>query len=287
MGLAEAAAQAAEGNVPGTSVEQAPPKVVTIYDVLKDPNQLTEIGRALPPGLSHDRFARVATTAIKRTPQLLECEIGSLISAIHRCAQLGLEPNTDLQHAYLLPFKKNKGKRNESTEVQFIMGYRGMLDLALRSQRIASVEAHAVRENDEFEFAYGTGPDAGIQHIPALKDRGEIICFYAIVRYTNGGVFYRVVDLDTIQQHRNRSQTGNRDYGPWHDHFEAMGCKTAIRIVSPYLAMSPEAAYAVANDEQVVAADVEDVALNDLEVVDAEVVESSGQESLDGTEPFE
>lgn len=277
MGLAEAAAQAAEGNVPGTSVEQAAPKVVTIYDVLKDPDQLAEIGRALPPGLSHDRFARVATTAIKRNPELVQCEVGSLISSIHRCAQLGLEPNTDLQHAWLLPFRKNKGKRNETVEVQFIMGYRGMLSLAMRSDRIASVEARAVRENDEWRYAYGTGDDAGVYHVPALKDRGEIVCFYVVVKYTNGGFYYNVVDLDTIQKHRDQSQTGSRNFGPWADHFEAMGCKTAIRIASPYLDLTAEAGFAVANDDKTVSAD-EDDALNDLDVLDAEVVDSPAGE---------
>lgn len=287
MALSDAAASAAEGNVPGTSVEVPPEKEITIYDVLNDPAQLNELGRALPPGLSHDRFARVATTAIKRNPDLVRCEMGSLITAIHRCAQLGLEPNTDLQHAWLLPFKKNKGKRNESVEVQFILGYRGMLALAMRSDRVSSVEARAVRENDEFKYAYGTGDDAGIYHRPALKDRGEITCFYTVVRYANGGYHYNVVDLDEIAEHRAHSQTGSRGFGPWHDNFEAMGRKTAIRMISPYLDLTAEAAYAVANDDKSVTSD-EDVALNDLDVIDAEVVQGElEQPVLDGTEPFE
>ena len=80
-----------------------------------------------------------------------------------QAVQLGLEPGL-LGHCYILPYKR---------EATFIIGYKGMIDLARRSGHIQSIYAHAVHENDEFEYELGLHPK--LEHKPSHGDRGAFI----------------------------------------------------------------------------------------------------------------
>ncbi|MDR1548406.1 MAG: recombinase RecT, partial [Hungatella sp.] len=126
-------------------------KNMTIVDMVKA--LAPEIERALPSILTPERFTRIALSAINNTPKLAECTPMSFIAALMNAAQLGLEPNTPLGQSYLIPYK-NKG----ILECQFQIGYRGMIDLAYRNERIQSVEAHTVYEHDTFEYELGLNP---------------------------------------------------------------------------------------------------------------------------------
>lgn len=65
-----------------------------------------EIQRALPKHMDADRIARIALTAVRTTPKLLDCDQFSFLAALMQSAQLGLELNTGLGQAYLIPYGK-------------------------------------------------------------------------------------------------------------------------------------------------------------------------------------
>lgn len=67
-----------------------------------------EIRKALPEIITTERFMRMVLSAVNNTPRLAECTPMSFIAAMMNAAQLGLEPNTPLGQAYLIPYK-NKG----------------------------------------------------------------------------------------------------------------------------------------------------------------------------------
>ena len=67
-----------------------------------------EIKRALPSVLTPERFTRMALSAVNNTPELAACTPMSFIAALMNAAQLGLEPNTPLGQAYLIPYKNKK-----------------------------------------------------------------------------------------------------------------------------------------------------------------------------------
>jgi recombination protein RecT len=73
-----------------------------------------EIEKMLPKHLNAERLMKVAQIAATSNAKLAECDIPSLIGAIGQCAQMGLEPNTVLGHAYLVPFntKRKDSKGN-------------------------------------------------------------------------------------------------------------------------------------------------------------------------------
>lgn len=201
-----------------------------------------EISKMLPKHLNAERLMKVAQIAATTTPALLECEVPSLVGAIGQCAQMGLEPNTVLGHAYLVPFNTKRKDRNGNEKwvksVQVIIGYKGLIDLARRSGQIVSISAHEVCENDDFELIYGL--EEKLNHRPYMNgDRGPVVGFYAVAKLKDGGNAFEFMNLHQINEIMKSSQSkGN--YGPWKDHFVEMGRKTVIRRLAKYLPLSIE-----------------------------------------------
>jgi recombination protein RecT len=210
-----------------------------------------EISKMLPRHLNADRLLKVAQIAATTTPTLLECEVPSLVAAIGQCAQMGLEPNTVLGHAYLVPFntkrKDANGVERWAKSVQVIIGYKGLIDLARRSGQIVSISAHEVCKNDSFDLVYGL--DERLNHTPALGDRGEIIGFYAVAKLKDGGNAFEFMSLHQINEIMAATQSKGK-YGPWKDHFTEMGRKTVIRRLAKYLPLSIEFHTAVVLDQK-------------------------------------
>lgn len=207
-----------------------------------------EIARALPKHMTADRMARIALTEFRKTPALMNCEPATLFGAVIQCAQLGLEPGGALGHAYLLPFENRK---KGTTEVQFIIGYRGMIDLARRSGQIVSLEAHAVYEGDAFECKLGLNSD--LTHVPDWNNANRVqddkLRFvYAVAKLKDGGTQFEVMSRAEVDAIRGRSKAAN--YGPWQTDYAAMALKTVIRRLFKYLPVSIEIAQAVTLDEK-------------------------------------
>ena len=133
-----------------------------------------EIKKALPEVITPERFTRMALSALNTTPRLRECTQISFLAALMNAAQLGLEPNTPLGQAYLIPYN-NKG----AMECQFQIGYKGLIDLSYRNPQMQIISAQVVYENDEFEYELGLNPK--LVHRPVLKDRGEVKLFYGFL----------------------------------------------------------------------------------------------------------
>ena len=201
------------------------------------------IKAALPKHLSPERLLQVATQVAITTPGLKNCYVPSLIGAIMQCTMMGLEPNTVLGHAYLIPFR-NKGKNR--TDVQVIIGYKGLIDLARRSGEIVSIAAHEVCKNDHFDYMYGLVER--LEHKPAEGDRGDITHFYAVAHMKDGGHAFEVMTRDAVEVIMKKSQSKG-EYGPWKDHFGEMGRKTAWRRLAKYCPISVDLARGVNLDE--------------------------------------
>lgn len=153
-----------------------------------------EIKKALPEILTPERFTRMALSALNTNPKLRECTQMSFLAALMNAAQLGLEPNTPLGQAYLIPYKNN---RKGIMECQFQIGYKGMIDLSYRNPQIQMIAAHEVYENDTFDYELGLHPR--LVHRPVLEERGEVRLFYGFFRMVNGGFGFEVMsraDMD-------------------------------------------------------------------------------------------
>lgn len=234
-------------NQPSSALDQAQAPVAkpSIAQFIK--TMQPEIQRALPRGLDADRVARLALTAVRqselaakaaRKPQnsLAACSPESFAGSLLTAAALGLEPNTPAGECYLVPYKG---------EATLIIGYQGYTKLFYQSPLAASLDAHAVHENDEFDFAYGLAPY--LKHRPTRGDRGDIIYYYAVGTLNTGASAFVVLTPDEIKALRG-GRVGSSGNIP--DPMRWMERKTALRQLFKTLPKSAQLVQALDADER-------------------------------------
>lgn len=177
-----------------------------------------ELGRALPEHMRAERIVRIALTCIRTNPELSKCTPESFLGALFTSAQIGVEPIAG--RAYLLPFN-SKRKQPDGTwhtvkECQFILGYRGVVDLFYRHEKAINLAWGVRHTNDPFEIVLGTEPK--LTHIPIDGDRGVVVGFWALANLANGGKAFHYMTLDECIQHgKDHSKTYDKKNNAWYD----------------------------------------------------------------------
>jgi recombination protein RecT len=189
-----------------------------------------KIESALPANIDINRLLSVAINEVRNNQKLQECTGTSLFNCIATSARIGLFPDNLLGEAYLVPFKD---------KCQLVIGYQGLLKLAYQSGQITNITAKEVRENDKFSYKYGMKPD--LIHVPAAKDRGATVYYYAVATLTNGGAAFEVMSREDCEAHKKKySKASFSPSSPWNTEFDAMAKKTVIRKLVKLLPRSTE-----------------------------------------------
>lgn len=224
-------------------VAKTDPKKKTMQQYIK--SMEGEIAKALPSVITPERFTRIVLSAISVNPQLGTCTPSSFLGAMMTSAQLGLEVNTPLGQAYVLPYK-NHGVM----EAQFQLGYKGLIDLAYRSGEVEVIQAHVVYENDEFVCEYGLEPK--LLHKPAASNKGEAVKVYAMFKTKNGGYGFEVMSMDDVREHAAKySKAYGSNFSPWKTNFEEMAKKTVLKRVLKYAPLKSDFVRAAVQDETI------------------------------------
>lgn len=220
--------------------------------------------------LTAKRALAVMTTLAKGV--LAECDVTSVLLAALNVAKLGLNPDPQLGHVYLIPFKDTKAKLTRAT---LIIGYKGFLELARRAG-MGAVRVEPVYANDQ--FVYVGGLHVTLSHVPwwmrtdkRQSESGEFRAAY-VVANINGDAqvaVYPVSQLDKAKQH---SAAGRRGYGPWVEHEDPMRLKTAVRLASKLWSLSPELGRAVEIDERAEEGTTQELPGDMGEILDAEEI---------------
>jgi recombination protein RecT len=225
-----------QGPAPGATVTPIPSKPPTPMQVFRGllDKMHGQIEAALPTHVDASRFFRVVITTVQKTPELVtECTRLSLFGCLMQCAQLGLEPDGLLGHAYLVPFN-NKGKDGKwHKEVQLIIGYKGLAKLARQSGEVADIVSRVVYEKDYFEYEYGI--DERLKHRPYMpqnvddeKDNGGPAVFvYSIFRLKGGGNHFEVMSTQQVERIRQKSKSP--DSPAWLDNWDEMAKAKVVR----------------------------------------------------------
>jgi len=195
------------------------------------------IANALPNGGNPDRIIQAAVYQITNTPALARCTAKSVIGCVLNSSLLGLNPT--LKQCWYIPYGET---------ATFQLSYTGMIALARRSAIVSDVYAHVVRKKDVFEFQYGT--DKKIIHKPELSDVSEdFVAVYAVVKYTNGGIEFVVLNPNDVE--RRRVKSANQKGAPsgvWAEWKQEMWQKTALKVLLKTAPLSDEQAAAMQTD---------------------------------------
>ena len=248
------------GNGPGTAVATKKPDpaqgLIALMDGMKK-----QIALALPKHLTAERMIRLATTLVRINPELLACTKESFIGALFTASALGLEPEPALGLCYLIPRKNGKtGKM----EVQFIAGYRGLIQLARRSDQINVINTDVLKVSDlpYFELVKGSGgtykydvkakmADLANGSLVIDEKNDPVVGFVNYVEYKDGSHDVEVMTPTEVNRIRDKYAKGtNSPYSPWNTEPEAMGKKTVIRRHMKAQPLSPEYCRAVAAEGQ-------------------------------------
>lgn len=198
----------------------------------------------LPKHMTAERMVKLATVAASKDAKLLDCDPMSLLRSLMDASQLGLEPFTPLQQCYIIPYFNSKKR---IMEAQFQVGYRGLIELVRRSEKVLSIEAHCVYENDEFDCVLGL--ETKLYHKPCWDgDRGKMKLVYAVAKLKDGAVQFEVMGRNGIDDIRKRSKSA--ESGPWVTDYDQMARKTVLKRLIKYLPISIEAAKAVSIDNR-------------------------------------
>lgn len=238
--------------IKGTAAGLRQNDVATILNSLRP-----QISQAIPKHLTTDRMIQMASTLIVRDPNIAKCSIPSLVGAVMQSSILGFEPVAALQQVYFVP-RQNKrkvdGKEVYVWEVEFTLGYKGMIQLAQNSGQIKELYAMVVRQGDKYKETHGLHRDLIHEPHPERTGREKITHAYAVAHFINGGMHFEPLTFNEIEDHRMRSPA-QKKYGlsgVWAEHYAQMAKKTAIRQLFTYLPKSIQMQAAMESDGRVI-----------------------------------
>jgi recombination protein RecT len=244
----------------------------------------SDFSLVLPSHLQADQWVRVAQGSLRRDPKLARVALanpGSLLSALLRCAHLGLEPGDTF---HLVPF---------GNEVVGITDYTGEIELIYRAGAIAKVEAQVVYSKDVFEYRPGE-MDRPQHEVDWFGDRGELIGVYAYGVFHSGAVS-RVVVMSKadIDQVKAVSKTARQKDSPWQVWPDRMWLKTVVKQLRKWVPSSAEYRSEVLRAEATAVDAAATMALpegdlpfdEDDDIIDGEVIEDEPQVDADGVLP--
>lgn len=181
----------------------------------------------------------VALVANNRALQ--PCKPASIMYVGLKATALELPLDQNLGFAYAIPYKDNKAGE---TVAQFQMGYKGFIQLALRTGQFSTINATDIREGEISSINRLTG-EITFTDVPDRAGR-KIVGYAAFFRLTNGFRKTLYMSVEEITEHAKRySQTFKSEYtrksSKWTTDFDAMATKTVLKLLlSKYAPLSVE-----------------------------------------------
>ncbi len=203
------------------------------------------IENILPKHLSLDRFLAQVGLAVRSSHGIQQCRPETVVQAVMDAAELGLDPSGRLGSSYIVQYKD---------EAKLIPGYRGLIDLAVRSGEVKKIEAHLVNWRDSFDYEEGekpklwhkpwtpAGPEEALVDPWAGAPKDVLRCAYAVVTLTSGLRLFEVMAFVELEKIRNRSASARHPKSPWNhkDDQWQMYRKCPVRRVCKFVPLSPE-----------------------------------------------
>lgn len=237
-----------------------------IKNTLKDPQRA-------------NRFVASITSAVATTPALQTCEPSSILAGGLLGEALNLSPSPQLGQYYLVPFKqKAKYDRNgnllspECSKAQFVLGYKGYVQLALRSGQYKDLDCMDIRQGEYLGKDPRTAkPQFSFIEDDDLRETLPIVGYMAYFEYQNGFVktiywskqkmlnhadqYSQAFSAEAYEKIQN-GQIADKDMWKyssfWYKDFDGMAKKTLLRqLISKWGIMSTEMQQAFTNDTAV------------------------------------
>ena len=220
--------------------------------------------------------ATFATSVIQITQSntmLANAEPNSIVGAAMTAATLNLPLNNSLGYAYIIPFKEKQKDNSYLTKAQFQIGYKGFIQLAMRSGQFKTINSTDVKKGEIANRDRLSG-DMDFSWIDDDNERKklETIGYVAYFKLTNGYEATLYMSMEEINGHGKKfSQTFKKGFGLWATDFDSMAQKTVLKLLlSKKAPLSIEMQTAVKSDQGTIN-DIENT--EDITYVDNDEVE--------------
>lgn len=174
----------------------------------------------------------------------------SIYQAAALAATLDLPLNNSIGAAYIIPYNTKQKDGSYKTVAQFQIGYKGFIQLAIRSGQFKRIEVCKVYETDEEKDVY----DRLTSFFKKGNPEGEIIGYASYFQLLNGFEKTHYMSNEELKSHAGKySQTAKKGFGLWKDSYESMAEKTVLKLLlSKYAPLSVEMQKAVISDQAVI-----------------------------------
>ena len=235
-------------------------------------------------GKNGQRFISSIVSAVNNNPALQECTNQSILSGALLGESLNLSPSPQLGQYYLVPFNdKNVGK-----VAQFQLGYKGYIQLAIRSGQYKKLNVLAIKEGELVNFdPLNEEIEVNLIEDEEQREKAPTIGYYAMFEYTNGfrkAIYWSKAKMEAHAMKYSKGYQAKKGYTFWEKDFDAMAFKTMLRqLISKWGIMSIDMQTAIDADMAVIKEDGSKVYVdNEPDAMDAQVVEETQE-----TEPKE
>ncbi len=193
-------------------------------------------------------FMSSIISAANANAQLKVADPKTILSAAVMAATLDLPINQNLGFAHLVPYKDNKAG---VTRCQFQIGWKGFVQLAMRTGQYKTMNAVEIYEGELKRYDRVTGE---IEIDLTAKKSDVVVGYVAFFRLLNGFEKYHYMTREAVEKHAKRySKAFSQDYGPWKSNFDAMALKTVVKaLLSKWGILSVQMERAIQADQAVI-----------------------------------
>lgn len=205
-------------------------------------------------GKNGTRFISSIVSAVQTTPALQECTNPSILSAALLGEALNLSPSPQLGQFYLVPFdNKKKGCK----EAQFQLGYKGYIQLAIRSGQYKKLNVLAIKEGELVRFdPLNEEIEVNLIDDEEAREEAKTIGYYAMFEYTNGfrkAMYWSKKKMEAHALKYSKGYAAKKGYTFWEKDFDGMAYKTMLRqLISKWGIMSIDMQNAMESDMAVI-----------------------------------
>lgn len=251
------------------------PTKATISAYLTNDAVKNQINKVL--GNDGSRFISSLLSAVQTTPALQECTNQSLVNAALLGEALKLSPSPQLGHFYMVPFKNTK---KGVTEAQFQLGYKGYIQLAIRSGYYKKLNVLPIKAGELIHYdPLNEEIEVNIIQNELEREKAETIGYYAMFEYENGFRKCLYWSKEKMENHAitySKGYAAKKGYTFWEKDFDGMACKTMLRqLISKWGIMSIDLQSAIEKDMAVIHDD------NTVDYVDNNVIDDDSAEVID------
>ena len=216
-------------------------------------------------GKNGQRFISAIVSATTQNPQLQSCDNGTILSAALLGEGLNLSPSPQLGQYYMVPYdrktKDEHGNWVAKKEAQFQLGYKGYIQLAIRSGYYKKLNVLPIKEGELVSFDPLT-EEIVVDLIDdtAERESAPTIGYYAMFEYLNGFKKAMYWSREKMKSHAQKYSQGyaadikkGTAWTFWSKDFDGMACKTMLRqLISKWGIMSIELQTAYESDMGVI-----------------------------------